>query len=56
MFQNEYSYTDIEKNFLEFYEVNIEWINLFYTQVLEERFNRDPTLTVEKNINIYKVR
>jgi hypothetical protein len=55
MFKNGYFYTDIEKMFLMFYAGNTERINLLYTQVLEVRFNRDPTLTVEKNIDIYKV-
>jgi hypothetical protein len=39
-----------------FYEENSERINLLYTQVLKERFKRDPTLTIQKDIYIYKSR
>jgi hypothetical protein len=54
MFENGYSYTDSAKLFPTFYEVNIARINLLYIQVLQERYNRDPTLTVEKDTDIYK--
>jgi hypothetical protein len=33
-----------------------ERINLLYTQILDVRFNRDPTLTIQKDIYIYKSR
>jgi hypothetical protein len=56
MFQNGYSYTDIEKFFPTFYEANIKRINLLCTEVLAERFKRDPTLMVEKDIDIYRTR
>jgi hypothetical protein len=56
IFENGYSFADIKEIFPTFYEVNIERINLLFTQVLQERFNRDPTLTIQKNIDIYKSR
>jgi hypothetical protein len=56
MFENRYFYTDIEKLFPTFYAANTERINLLFTQVLDERFKRDPTLTIEKDIDIYKSR
>jgi hypothetical protein len=56
MFENWYSFTDINKIFPKFYAINTERINLLYTQVLEVRFNKDPTLTVENNIDVYNVR
>jgi hypothetical protein len=31
-------------------------INLLYTQILDERFKRDPTLKIQKNIDVYKSR
>jgi hypothetical protein len=54
IFENGYFYTDIEKMFPTFYAANSERINLLFTQVLDERFRRDPTLTIEKDINVYK--
>jgi hypothetical protein len=56
MFENEYFYTDIEKMFQTFCTANTERINLLYTQILHETFKRDPTLTVEKDIDIYSSR
>jgi hypothetical protein len=56
MLENKYFYKDIEKLFPKFYLANTEIINLLYTKVLEEGFKRDPTLTIEKNIDIYKSR
>jgi hypothetical protein len=56
MFENRYSYKNIEKLFPTFYEVNTKRINLLYIQVLEERFKRDPTLTIQKDIDIHKSR
>jgi hypothetical protein len=52
MFENRYSFTDIKKLFPTFYAGNPERINLLYTQVLEVRFNRDPTLTVENVLTL----
>jgi hypothetical protein len=46
LFENGYFYTDIEKKFLKFYKDNKSKINFLYTQVLGERFKRDPTLEV----------
>jgi hypothetical protein len=56
MFQNGYTYKDIEKLFPTFYKINVERINFLYQQVYAERFKRDPTLTIEKDIDIYKSR
>jgi hypothetical protein len=56
MSQNGYSYTDIEKLFPTFYEANTERINLLFTQVLEVRFNRYSTLTIQKSIDVHRVR
>jgi hypothetical protein len=56
MFKNGYTYEDVEKIFRSFYRGNAERVNLLYFQVLQERFNRDRTLTVQKDIDIYKVR
>jgi rubrerythrin len=56
MFENGYHYNDVEKIFPYFYKRNAERINLLYYHVYSERFNRDPTLTVQKDIEIYKVR
>jgi hypothetical protein len=39
-----------------FYTANNERINLLFTQVLEERFKRDQTLMVEKDIDVYRSR
>jgi hypothetical protein len=54
MFENWYFYTDIEKMFPIFYTANTERMNLLYTQILDERFKRHPTFTIEKIIDIYK--
>jgi hypothetical protein len=56
LFENDYSYTDIEKMFPKFYKDNKSKINFLYTQVLEERFKRDLTLEVQKNIDVYRCR
>jgi hypothetical protein len=56
MLENGYSYEDVEKIFPSFYRGNSERINLLYFQVLQERFNRDPTLIIQKDIDIYKIR
>jgi hypothetical protein len=56
MFENGYFYKNVEKMFPTFYEANTERINLLYTQILEERFKRDSTLTIQKDIDIYKSR
>jgi hypothetical protein len=42
--------------FPKFYKDNKSKINFLYTQVLEERFRRDPTLELQKNIDVYKCR
>jgi hypothetical protein len=54
MFQNGYFYTDIEKIFPKFYKDNKSKINFLYTQVLDERFKKDRTLEIEKNIDVCK--
>jgi hypothetical protein len=46
----------LKKIFRSFYRGNTERINLLYYQLLQVRFNRDPTLTIQKDIDIYKVR
>jgi hypothetical protein len=56
MFENDYSYKDVAELFLTFYEVNIAKINLLFIQVLQKRYNRDPTLVIEKDTDIYKSR
>jgi hypothetical protein len=56
LFENGYFYTDIEQMFLKFYKNNKAKINFLFTQVLEERYKRDPTLEVQKDINVYKCR
>jgi hypothetical protein len=56
MFENGYKLEDIEKQFPDFYKRNTERINLLYYQVYGERFKRNPTLKVEKDIDIYKSR
>jgi hypothetical protein len=56
LFVNGYLYTDIEKMFPKFYKHNKSKINFLYTQVLAERFKKDPTLEIQKDINIYKCR
>jgi hypothetical protein len=47
---------NVEKQFPYFYKTNSERINLLYYQVYGERFKRDPTLMIEKDIDIYKSR
>jgi hypothetical protein len=39
-----------------FYTASTERINLLYTQVLDERFKRDITLTILNGIDVYKSR
>jgi hypothetical protein len=39
-----------------FYKENKSKINFLFTQVLEERYKRDPTLEVQKDIDNYKCR
>jgi hypothetical protein len=46
---------DVTKIISLFCGENIKRINLLYAQVLDERFKKDPTLTIEKNIDIYKL-
>jgi hypothetical protein len=48
MFENGYSYEDVERIFPWFYKANAERINLLYYQVLQVRFNKDRSLTIEK--------
>jgi hypothetical protein len=54
LFENGYFYTDIEKMFPKFYKDNKKKINFLFTQVLEERYKKDPTLEIQKDINVYK--
>jgi hypothetical protein len=56
LFENDYFYIDIEKMFPKFYEDNKSKINFLYTQVIAERFRRDPTLELQKNIDVYMCR
>jgi hypothetical protein len=56
LFENGYFYTDIEKMFTKFYKDNKSKINFLFTHVLEERFKRDPTLEVQKDIDVYRFR
>jgi hypothetical protein len=42
--------------FPKFYEDNKSKISFLYTQVLEEKFKRVPTLEVQKNIDVYRSR
>jgi hypothetical protein len=56
LFKNGYFYTDIEEMFPKFYKNNKAKINLLFTQILEERFKKDQTLEVQKDINVYKCR
>jgi hypothetical protein len=49
-------YTDIEKMFPKFYKDNKSKINFLYTQILAERFKRDTTLEVQKDIDVYRCR
>jgi hypothetical protein len=54
MFENWYFFMDIKKHFPTLYSAKTEKINLLYTQVLYERFKKDPTLIIQKDIDIYK--
>jgi hypothetical protein len=56
MFQNGYFYSDIEKIFPKFYKDNKSKINFLYTKVFEERFKRDLSLEVQKDIDVYRSR
>jgi hypothetical protein len=56
LFENGYFYTDIENMFPKFYKDNKSKINFLFTQVLEERYKKDPTLEIQKDINVYKCR
>jgi hypothetical protein len=56
LFENGYFYTVIEKIFPKFYKHNKSKINFIYTQVIVERFRKDPTLELQKNIDVYKCR
>jgi hypothetical protein len=56
LFENGYIYTDIEKMFPKFYKDNKSKINFLFKEVLEERYKRDPTLEIQKDINVYKCR
>jgi hypothetical protein len=56
MFENGYFYTYIEKMIQKFYKDNKMKINFFYSQVLDKRFKRDPTLEVQKDIDVYRFR
>jgi hypothetical protein len=40
--------------FPKFYRENKLRINFLYTQVLDERFKRDPNLKIEKDTDIFK--
>jgi hypothetical protein len=42
--------------FQNFYQDNISKINFLNTQVIAERFKRDQTLELQKNIDVYKCR
>jgi hypothetical protein len=54
LFEKCYFYSDIEKMFPKFYKDNKSKINFLYTQVLDERFKKDPTLEVQKDIYVYR--
>jgi hypothetical protein len=56
MFENGYTYKEVEKQFPYFYKKNAEKINLLFKRVNEERFNRDPTLIIKKDTDLYKSR
>jgi hypothetical protein len=56
LFENGYSYTDIEKMFPKFYKDNKSKINFLYKQVTAERCRKNPTLELQKNIDVYKYR
>jgi hypothetical protein len=51
-----YFYTDIEKMFPKLYKHNKSKINFLYTQVLDEKFKKKPTLEVQKDIDVYRSR
>jgi hypothetical protein len=42
--------------FPKFYKDNKLKKNFLYTKVLAERFKRDPTLEIKKNIDVYRSR
>jgi hypothetical protein len=56
MFENGCTHKEVEKQFPYFYKTNAEKINLLFKQVNDERFNRDPTLIIEKDTDLYKSR
>jgi hypothetical protein len=56
MFENGYLKKDVAAIFPTFYKANIQTVNLLYTEVLDKRLKSDPTLTVQKDIDIYKSR
>jgi hypothetical protein len=56
LFENGYFHTDIEEMFPKFYKINKSKINFLYKQVIAERYRRDPTLELQKNIDVYKCR
>jgi hypothetical protein len=56
LFENGYFYTDIEQMFPKFYRDNKSKINFLFLEVQEERYKKDPTLEIQKNINVYKCR
>jgi hypothetical protein len=47
---------DIEKMFPKFCKDNKSKIKFLYTQILNERFKKDPTLEIQIDINVYKCR
>jgi hypothetical protein len=42
--------------FPKFHKDNKLKINFLYTQVLDERFKKDPTLEIQKDIDVYRSR
>jgi glycerol uptake facilitator-like aquaporin len=42
--------------FPKFYKHNKSKINFLFTEILNERFKRHPTLEIQKNIDVYKCR
>jgi hypothetical protein len=56
LFENGYFYTDIEQMFPKFYRDNKSKINFLFIEVLEERFKKDPTLEIQKDIDVYRCR
>jgi hypothetical protein len=56
MFQNDYFYTNTEKMIQKFCKDNKIKINFLYTQVLDERFKRVPTLDIYKDFDVYRSR